>query len=160
MNNRGAFDLTRRAFLSRCAGAAALSTVWPTSSPAQPAPAWNEGQLAHLIPAASHERFLIKASFRSPLTGGTRLTVNGRDIDGVQTDLQGRFWRFDAIGLRPSKQYELRITDAGGTPLCDTWPQRHSLRRMPPPRRCGFSPIPVPAAMTASRSRERPFIWT
>ena len=36
--------------------------------------------------------------------------------------MQGRFWRFDATGLRPATQYELRITDAGGAPLCDAWP--------------------------------------
>jgi hypothetical protein len=35
---------------------------------------------------------------------------------------RGRFWRFDATGLRPATQYELRITDADGAPLCDAWP--------------------------------------
>ena len=76
----------------------------------------------HLIPTANHERFLIKASFRTPLTAAPRLTVNGRPVDGVQTDPQGRFWRFDASSLQPATQYELRITDRGGAPLCEAWP--------------------------------------
>ena len=29
---------------------------------------WNQGDLAHLIPVASHEQILIKASFNSALT--------------------------------------------------------------------------------------------
>ena len=58
-----------------------------------PAAAWNPDPLVHFIPTASHERFLIKASFRSPLTEGPRLTVQGRAVHGVKTDLQGRFWR-------------------------------------------------------------------
>jgi len=90
---------------------------------------WNEGQLAHLIPTASHERFLIKASFKMPLTGKPRLTVDGNPIDGDKTDSKGRFWRFDASSLQPATQYELRITDPGGAPLCDSW----SLKTFPAP---------------------------
>src|SRR5215467_4708942 len=81
-------DLSRREFL----GASAVATIGvlalPRSAAAQPAAGWNQGQLAHLIPTASHERFLIKASFRSPLTSSPQLTVDGRAIDGVQTDPQ------------------------------------------------------------------------
>ncbi|HEX8884792.1 MAG TPA: twin-arginine translocation signal domain-containing protein, partial [Noviherbaspirillum sp.] len=43
---------------------------------------WHAGELAHLLPAASHERFLIKASFRTPLTEAPRLSVNGRNVVG------------------------------------------------------------------------------
>jgi hypothetical protein len=95
---------------------------WPLSVGAQTGDAWNQGQLTHLIPTAIHERFLIKASFKAALTGRPRLTVNGRAVQGVQTDTQGRFWRFDALSLQPATQYELRITDPGGAPLCDAWP--------------------------------------
>jgi hypothetical protein len=116
-------DLSRREFLAVSAGAAAISMFgWPPSVSAQPGDAWNQGQLAHLIPAASHERFLIKASFKAPLTGTPRLSVNGMSVEGVQTDPQGRFWRFDAPSLQPATPYELRITDPGGAPLCDAWP--------------------------------------
>jgi hypothetical protein len=40
----------------------------------------------------------------------------------VQTDTQGRFWRFDAPSLQPATPYELRLADPGGVPLCDAWP--------------------------------------
>jgi hypothetical protein len=83
---------------------------------------WNEGRLAHIIPTASHERFLIKASFKSPLSGTPRLVVDGKPVMGVKSDAQGRFWRFDAPSLQPATQYELRLTDEGGAPLCDPWP--------------------------------------
>jgi hypothetical protein len=39
------------------------------SAAAQQTDTWNQGQLAHLIPAASHERFLIKASFKAQTKG-------------------------------------------------------------------------------------------
>jgi hypothetical protein len=116
-------DLSRREFLGVSAAVATLSMLGlPQSAAAQPAAAWNQGQLAHLIPTATHERFLLKASFRSPLTNRPHLTVDGRAIAGVQTDLQGRFWRFDATGLQPATQYELRIVAPDGAPLCDAWP--------------------------------------
>src|SRR5262249_28273410 len=113
-------DVARRDFLRGSAGAAALGLLGsPLSSKAQQANEWNQGQLAHLIPAASHERFLIKASFKTPLGGTPKLSIDGKTVDAVRTDTQGRFWRFDATGLWPATQYELRIADAGGAPLCD-----------------------------------------
>ena len=118
-------DFSRREFLAASAGAAALSMFgWPQSVGAQPADTWDQGQLAHLIPTANHERFLIKASFKAPLLGTPPLSVNGKPVEGAQTDPQGRFWRFDAPSLQPATQYELRFTDAGGAPLCDAWPLR------------------------------------
>lgn len=114
-------ELNRREFIEASGGVAALTMVgWPQSAGAQQG--WNQGQLAHLIPTASHDRFLIKASFKSPLSGAPRLSIDGKAIDGVQTDPQGRFWRFDASSLQPATQYTLRITDPGGAPLCDAWP--------------------------------------
>jgi hypothetical protein len=116
-------DFSRREFIQVSAGAAALSMLGrPKSVGAQPGEGWNQGQLAHLIPTASHERFLIKASFKAPHTGTPRLFVNGKSIEGVQTDPQGRFWRFDAPSLQPATPYELRLTDPSGAPLCDAWP--------------------------------------
>jgi hypothetical protein len=116
-------DPSRRDFLELSAGAAALGVFGSQqSASAQPAGAWNQGQLTHLISAANHERFLIKASFRAPLASAPRLSIESKFIEGVQTDPQGRFWRFDAPSLRPATQYQLRIVDAGGAPLCDAWP--------------------------------------
>src|SRR5262245_2940759 len=113
--------LNRREFLE--ASAAALGVIgWPGLVDAQSSDTWNQGQLAHLIPAANHERFLIKASFKSPLKDAPRLAVNSKFIVGERTETSGRFWRFDAASLTPATQYELRITDAGGATLCDAWP--------------------------------------
>ena len=114
--------LSRREFIRAGAGAAALGIVgWPQSLAAQKADGWDQGQLAHLIPTASHERFLIKTSFKAPLSFAPQLSVNGKPTDGVQTDSHGRFWRFDVTPLNPATEYELRITDPGGAPLCDAW---------------------------------------
>ena len=122
-NTGGIHDFSRREFLETSAGAAAIGvSMLSRSNAAHAADAWNQGQLAHLIPAATHDRFLIKASFTAPLARAPSLTVNGKSVAGAQTDPQGRFWRFDAPSLQPATQYELRIVDAGGAPLCDAWP--------------------------------------
>jgi hypothetical protein len=74
-----ASGLSRREFIRTSAGAAALGIIgWPQSLAAQKADDWDQGQLAHLIPAASHERFLIKTSFKAPLSFTPRLSVNGK----------------------------------------------------------------------------------
>jgi hypothetical protein len=122
MQNTEKCELSRRAFLETGAAAAALGVLGSSQSAIAQASAWNQGQLVHLIPTASHERFLIKASFRSPLTATPRLSVDGRAVEGVQTDPQGRFWRFDVSSLRPATEYQAKITDPGGGPLCDAWP--------------------------------------
>ncbi len=86
---------------------------------------WNAGQVRHLLPGANHERFLIKASFASPLRGRPALTVDGkRKIEAVRTDSKGSFWSFDVAGLRPLTSYRLRIVDHSGKPLCGEWPLR------------------------------------
>ena len=114
---------TRREFLGASAAAATLGVPGLClSAGASPGGAWEQGQLAHLIPSASHDRFVIKASFRSPLRDKPRLAVQGTPLDGVQTDLLGRFWRFDATGLQPATTYQLQIVDAAGRPLCGVWP--------------------------------------
>ncbi|HTO53164.1 MAG TPA: hypothetical protein VMR50_07235 [Myxococcota bacterium] len=118
-------ELTRRELLVASAGAAALA--WLGRSPLAAATSqveWSSGALAHLIPTASHERFLIKASFHAPLSAPPRLSIGGRSVEGFATAANGRYWRFDVAGLRPATTHELRIRDAGGAPLCDSWPLR------------------------------------
>jgi len=122
----------RRRFLSLGAGAAAsaalglggCSTAPPNAAPTagDAARAWNAGSVAHLIPTANHERVLLKASFTAPLDSAPRLLVDGRAFEGTKTDVQGRFWRFDARGLEPARVHELRLVDRSGAPLCDAWP--------------------------------------
>lgn len=90
---------------------------------------WNQGSLAHLIPIASQDRFLIKASFRDPLPKPPQLTVGRLRFLGKRSDTRGRFWQFDATGLSPGTEYSLRILDAAARPLCDAW----TLRTLPAP---------------------------
>src|SRR5262245_25149434 len=116
-------DLSRRDFLALSAGAVALGMLSsPRPAPGQAAGGWNDGQVAHLIPTARHDRFLIKASFKAPLVRAPRLSVSGKSVEGVQTDGQGRFWRFDVPSLQPATLYELQLTESGGSALCDAWP--------------------------------------
>jgi len=113
----------RREFFTLGASLAALGALGqPLAAQAAATDGWNAGQVTHLIPIANHERFLIKASFKSPLRNAPQLSVDGRRTPGIPTDWQGRFWRFDVGGLRPGASYELRLLDAGGAPLCDAWP--------------------------------------
>jgi hypothetical protein len=114
-------NLNRREFLQASA-AVAGAIGCPRLIDAQSANTWDQGQLAHLIPAANHERFLIKTSFKAALKGTPRLMVDGKPVAGEKTDPLGRFWRFDAASLTPATQYEMRLVDAGGTALCDAWP--------------------------------------
>lgn len=90
---------------------------------------WNTGSVAHLLPGANHDRILLKASFTRALAAAPSLVVAGRRVVGVRTDGEGFFWSFDATGLKPSTQYELRLEDSRKKPLCDPWP----LRTLPHP---------------------------
>ncbi|MEJ8822612.1 hypothetical protein WKW80_11295 [Variovorax humicola] len=118
-----AADPARREFLEAGLGAAALGLLGlPFGAAAQSGTPWGAGQVVHIIPTANHERFLIKASFKAPLGSAPRLLVDGKPHEGVQTDPQGRFWRFDVAALKPATPYQLRIVDRRGAALCDAWP--------------------------------------
>ncbi|HUP09876.1 MAG TPA: hypothetical protein VMU47_22145 [Caldimonas sp.] len=121
----------RRRLLSLGAGAAAIAAWGATGCASAPSPTpvrattgvgWNGGPVAHLIPTANHDRILLKASFTEALQSPPQLRVDGRPVEGTMTDPQGRFWRFDARGLRPGTVHELRLVDRGGAPLTDPWP--------------------------------------
>ncbi len=77
----------------------------------------------HLLPAATHERFVIKASFHQPRRRAPELRVDDRRVAGVRTDSDGQFWMFDVPGLRADTSYRLRL------PGIEPW----SLRTLPPP---------------------------
>ncbi len=70
--------------------------------------------LRHLLPAATHERFLIKASYHAPVRKTPELRVGDRRVMGQRTDSDGQFWLFDVPGLRPDTAYSLRLD--GGEP--------------------------------------------
>jgi hypothetical protein len=112
---------TRRDFLM---GAASLATMIASRESAGSAqtPSWNSGDVAHVLPTVSHQRFLIKASFRSPHQAPPSLLVDRRKVAGRAADTRGLFWTFDATGLEPGRRFELQILDARGRAVCDPWP--------------------------------------
>ncbi|HTO63635.1 MAG TPA: hypothetical protein VMM15_20530 [Bradyrhizobium sp.] len=114
---------TRRRFLGSVGSAIATAPLAPFSSAADEA-AWNAGDLAHVIPTASHERLLIKTSFLAPVQTTPQLMVGDHATPGLRSDTGGRFWQFDVAGLAPGTTYSLQIRDAAGRVLCDPWPMR------------------------------------
>jgi hypothetical protein len=127
--------MNRREFLksagASCAAAAAgtLGTGCASVEPFEPGSAWRSGDVAHLIPVASHDRIRIKASFRSAHPQPPALRVAGRSVTGKQTDSAARFFVFDVRELDSATGYALALFGADGAPLCDAWP----LRTLPAP---------------------------
>ncbi|HVR30588.1 MAG TPA: hypothetical protein VMS86_13770 [Thermoanaerobaculia bacterium] len=82
---------------------------------------WDAGQVRHLLPAVSHDRFLLKLSLRARPASIPVLRV-GEDqrVHGSMSDTRGLFWRFDAPGLEPMTSYQLELRD-GRERLCDPW---------------------------------------
>jgi len=90
---------------------------------------WDQGQVQHLLPTVSHDRFLIKASFASPLQAAPELAVGANRVRGQINAAAGDFWQFDVSGLSPATPYQLSLTGAGGRALCEPW----SLSTFPAP---------------------------
>jgi hypothetical protein len=100
--------MTRREFIA--GGSSVL-----TAGAAQPA-------IRHVLPAATHQRFLLKVSFHGALQTTPVLRVSDRKVEGIRTDTGGQFWMFDVAGLTPATTYQLQL-------FSDSWP----LRTFPPP---------------------------
>src|SRR3954447_24903759 len=123
--------VTRREILAAGALVAggALSLGGTRSSIAQtataaPSPAqqgWDEGDLAHLLPTSSHERILLKTSFKRPLETAPVLRVGDQRVVGVRSDTRGFFWQFQAADLRPGTPHQLSLAASDGRPLCEPW---------------------------------------
>ena len=82
---------------------------------------WDQGKVQHLIPTASHDRFLIKASFTQAQLAPPELEVGGIKVRGQANTAAGDFWQFDVTGLRPATPYKLSLRGAGGRALCEPW---------------------------------------
>ena len=89
---------------------------------------WNQGDVRHLLPAANHNRIVLKCSLATPRPSGVELVVAGRSVPGTRSDTAGQFWSFDVGDLESARQYTLRLRE-GGRDLCDAWP----LRTLPAP---------------------------
>jgi hypothetical protein len=124
----------RRDFL-RGSTLAAASLALPTdlmAPSAQSAPSrggWDAGQVQHLLPTASHDRMLIKASFRAPLMDAPTLRIGGTSVRGRMTDTRGEFWQFHVADLKPGRPYALALAGSRGRALCEPW----SLSTFPAP---------------------------
>src|SRR5688572_20975867 len=81
-----------------------------------------QSTIRHVLPAATHKRFLLKVSFDTALKSTPVLRVGSRKVQGVRTDTAGQFWMFDADGLTPATTYQLQL-------FSQSWP----LRTFPPP---------------------------
>jgi hypothetical protein len=121
-------------------GAAAALSLLPfgsvTSAEAQTtpaggaaAPSWDEGELAHLLPTSSHNRILIKASFKKPLDASPTLQIGDQRVVGERADSRGAFWQFQAADLRPGTAYQLSLLASDGRALSQPW----ALSTMPAP---------------------------
>ncbi|MBQ84824.1 MAG: hypothetical protein CMQ16_00225, partial [Gammaproteobacteria bacterium] len=113
---------TRRRFITTAASAAGLA-VTPRLSAATDE-SWQAGRLEHLLPAASHDRIAIKATFAEAPRSTVFLTVGDRRVAGRATDSEGRFFSFDIGDLQADVEHTLRLIDAEGDSLCDPWPLR------------------------------------
>lgn len=115
--------LSRRHFLARAAGAAAVGLAG-CSSEAGDDDGWDRGPVRHLLPAVSHRSIHLKVSFGTPRARPPGLRVGDREVAGVRTDSRGRFWAFRATGLEPATRYVLQLRGAEGSALCEPWPLR------------------------------------
>jgi hypothetical protein len=125
---------TRRDFLRQAAATSALLATGTSLScsdglpPYEEETNWSAGDVAHLLPAASHDRILLKASFHRPLRAA-HLQLAGREFEGRRSDAGGLHYSFDARALTPDRTHTLQLRDAAGDRLCDPWP----LRTLPAP---------------------------
>src|SRR5258708_10451953 len=115
----------RRQFLrGSSVAAAAASLTWPADLAAKAVPpsgGWDPGSVRHLLPTASDNQILIKASFRAPLLEPPTLRIGGNSVRGRMTDTRGEFWQFHAADLKPGRAYTLALSGNRGRALCEPW---------------------------------------
>ena len=89
---------TRRRFMMTATSAAGLAAMPRLSAATDES--WQAGRLEHLLPAASHDRIAIKATFAEAPRSTVFLTVGDRRVAGRATDSEGRFFSFDIGDLQ------------------------------------------------------------
>ena len=128
---------TRREFVLGAAAATLPRLITtgiggPASAAEGPTPRekdWDQGDVQHLIPTASHDRFLIKVSFTQAQETAPELEVGPARVRGQSNAAAGDFWQFDVTGLSPATTYQLSLVSANGRALCAPW----SLSTFPAP---------------------------
>lgn len=114
--------MDRRKFLATSLGTSLYLAQAPGSLAQRPASGgWDPGRVRHLLPTVGDSRILIKASFTSPLSGVPTLRVGSLAVRGRMNDTAGEFWQFYAEGLTPARRYNLSLTAADGSALCQPW---------------------------------------
>src|SRR5215470_6794924 len=103
-------------FTAKVSGAFSIGEVFAQGR------AWDQGELVHVLPTVSHDRLLIKASFKSPLSSAPSLRIGASSFSGVQTDTRGECWRFDAGDLKSATTYTLSLVGADGRTIAEPWP--------------------------------------
>jgi hypothetical protein len=92
-------------------------------------PTWDDGELAHVLPTSSHDRILVKASFKKSLEAAPILLVGDQRVVGERSDTRGSFWQFNAADLKPGTPYQLSLLSSDGSVLSQPW----TLATMPAP---------------------------
>ena len=115
--------MRRRAFLRSASAATALAPLaWAcgddgdggTTEPV------DESGIAHILPTASHDRLYLKVSLHEVPEVAPELRVDGRRVGGIATGSDGRFWAFDAQGLRAGRPHTLELR-GGRRALSEPW---------------------------------------
>jgi hypothetical protein len=130
---------TRRELLG--AGASAAFGLFPLSGvsgavaqvvqggPGLTQHSWDAGELVHVLPTSSHDRILLKTSFKGRLEAPPNLQIGDQRVIGQRTDTGGSFWQFHAADLKAGTTYRLSLASSDGRSLCEPW----TLSTMPAP---------------------------
>ena len=128
---------TRRELLGAGASAALFPLGGVSAAVAQIVPgeadptqhAWDAGEVVHVLPTSSHDRILVKTSFKRPLEAPPTLQIGDQRVIGQSTDTGGSFWQFHAADLKVGTTYGLSLSSSDGRSLCQPW----TLSTMPAP---------------------------
>jgi hypothetical protein len=110
-----------------CVSETVAQIVQGGASPTQHS--WDAGELAHVLPTSSHDRILLKTSFKGRLQAPPNLQIGDQRVIGQRTDTDGSFWQFHAADLKAGTTYRLSLASSDGRSLCEPW----TLSTMPAP---------------------------